>query len=190
MFKVALIDIDNTLWDFASVLYEEILKVNPFIPPPEQWHCWDFWRDYLLPRQFYSIIDKIHLKQDSYGVFSDAREFLEELKILNYKIIIASHRQPESRQATVAWLLKHKLPFDELHLSADKTVLFNCCSIVVDDSPHILERALKNNIVAAGLEFPWNRDNRFRLYKSLSEVKGFIKVISEKNYTEENLLSF
>ncbi|MCS7202979.1 MAG: hypothetical protein NZ809_00820 [Thermodesulfovibrio sp.] len=180
--KIAVIDIDNTLWDFASVLYEEILKVNPLMPTPDKWICWDFWKEYLTIEKFYSIINKIHFRQDCFGVFPDAQDFLKKLKAFNYHIVVASHRQEESKEATLKWLLKHNLPFDELHLSSDKTVLFPCCSIVVDDSPYILEKAQKMNITATGLEFPWNKDNGFKLFKSLSEI---IQFLSSLDYSKE-----
>lgn len=173
--KIAVIDIDNTLWDFASVLYEEISGLNPNIPLPEKWICWDFWKNYLSPEDFYRAINKIHLRQDDFGVFSDAEDFLLELKEAKYRIIIASHREEESRIPTINWLVKHRLPFDELHLSYDKTVLLPCCSIVVDDSPHVLEKAKNLNILATGLEFAWNKNNGFKLFKSLSEIKEYLR---------------
>jgi len=36
---------------------------------------------------------------------------------------------------TERWLRKHELVFDELHLSFDKTVLFDKAAVVVDDAP-------------------------------------------------------
>ncbi|MCX7914663.1 MAG: hypothetical protein N2511_08800, partial [Thermodesulfovibrionales bacterium] len=128
------------------------------MPTQDNWHSWDFWKHYLRAEDFYKVINKIHLKQDVFGVYPDAGDFIKELKARNYKIIIASHREEQSRISTINWLLKHNLLFDELHLSYDKTVLFKCCTIVIDDSPHVLEKAQKLNIIATGLEFPWNKD--------------------------------
>lgn len=179
MLKVAIVDIDNTLWDFASVLYDELIKINTSLPTPEDWHCWDFWKGYMHAHDFYQAIDRIHLRQDTFGVYPDAKDFLKELKSKGYKIIIASHRSKQSQLPTLNWLYKHNLFFDELHLSYDKTVLFNRCSVVIDDSPQILEKALKSNLIATGLEFAWNRNNGFRLFKSLSEIKDFINSSSK-----------
>ncbi len=170
MQKIAVIDIDNTLWDFASVLYDELIKINPNIPHPNDWYKWDFWIDYLDPKTFYEIISKIHKKQDIFGVYPDAKLFLSEIKKSGYKIIIASHREEESRIPTINWLNRNNLSFDELHLSFDKTVLLCSCNIVVDDSPQILQKAAEEGILATGLEFPWNRSNGFKLFKNLSQI--------------------
>jgi hypothetical protein len=63
---------------------------------------------------------------------------------------------------------------DELHLSYQKTQLFTeSTDVVVDDSPHVLEKAVNKGVMALGLSFPWNRafaDNGFLLFNSLNEI--------------------
>ncbi|GEM_PF-4089043 len=54
----------------------------------------------------------------------------------------------------------------------------DCYDIVVDDSPHVLERAQKLSITAAGLEFAWNRGNGFKLFRNLSEVLEHFKIFN------------
>jgi len=183
--NLALIDIDNTLWNFADALYERLAKVNPDVPLPDYWTHWDFWKPYFKPETFYSIVNEIHAEQDRYGVYPDAEEFLENLYVHGYKIIIASHRSQESREATLKWLYKHKLIFHDLHLSYDKTVLFNKCCMVIDDAPHILEKAISQNLIATGLEFAWNRGNGFKLFKSLNEINEFLVTMKLSNNREK-----
>ncbi|MCX8022699.1 MAG: hypothetical protein N2745_08010 [Syntrophorhabdaceae bacterium] len=175
MIKIALIDIDNTLWDFASMLYEKLKERNSFVLSPDMWTDWFFWRDFMSDEDFYAAIRGVHLEQDKYGVYPDARDFLRFLKGLNYHIIIASHRDRDTRGPTERWLDKHGLIYDELHLSYDKTVLFDKCSLIIDDSPFVLEKAKEKNIAAFGINHPWNRGNGFILFDSLSEIKGFIE---------------
>ncbi len=176
MLKKAVIDIDNTLWHFCDVLYEELKKINVAIPPPDCWISWDFWMDYCSKEEFMTAIHHIQLNQDvdSHLPYSEAKSFLETLKDNDFHIVIASHRIPESLNQTKKWLLKHDLIFDELHLSYDKTVLFDeTCHIVVDDAPFTLEKATEKGILASGLLFPWNRDhgnNGFKLFNNLDEV--------------------
>lgn len=180
MSKKAIIDIDNTLWHFCEVLYERLKHINKHMPPPKLWHEWDFWQNYCTDEDFFNVIHSIHLKQDNdqHLPYSEAKNFLYALKEQNLHIIIASHRTQESLEQTHRWLIKHGLIFDELHLSFDKTILFDeNCHIVVDDSPITLENATKKGIIAVGLVFPWNRsyrNNGFKLFNNLNEILHYI----------------
>jgi hypothetical protein len=68
--------------------------------------------------------------------------------------------------------------YDELHLSFNKTQLFDqSIDVVVDDAPQVLEKAVENGVIAAGLLFPWNReytDNGFNLFKNLNDILSYI----------------
>ena len=178
--KKAVIDIDNTLCHFCDVLYERLKKINKSMPTPDHWIEWDFWENYCSKEEFICAIQEIQLNQDDerHLPYPEAKDFLATLKEHNFHIIIASHRTPESIEQTHRWLVKHGLAFDEVHLSYDKTVLFDeNCHIVVDDSPHILEKATEKRIIATGLLFPWNKlysENGYILFNSLDEIMRFI----------------
>jgi len=178
--KKAIVDIDNTLWHFCDVLYERLKKINETMPPPDYWVEWDFWENYCSKEEFICAIQDIQLNQDDerHLPYPEAKDFLATLKEHNFHIIIASHRTPESIEQTHRWLVKHELAFDEVHLSYDKTVLFDqSCDIVVDDSPHILEKAAEKGIIATGLLFPWNKlysENGYILFNSLDDILRFI----------------
>jgi hypothetical protein len=179
--KTAIIDIDNTLWDFASVLYEKLkLHYGNHVPLPSRWYQWDFWKEICPANEFFKIVRDIHYEQDRFGVYPDAREFLTGLKALGFKIIIASHREPHTYQPTVRWLQKHGLVFDELYLCNDKIKLLpvpphlpDLCACV-DDSPQVLLEAKARGIVATGLSFPWNREVDVELCLNLREVFDFL----------------
>ncbi|MCS7280799.1 MAG: hypothetical protein NZ583_04125 [Desulfobacterota bacterium] len=171
----ALIDIDNTLWDFAPLLYEKLKLINPSVPPPQSWLRWDFFKDYVSAEVFYGVIEEIHKRQDEYGVFPDAKRFLEGIRALGLKIVIGSHRNRSAEEATLRWLKKHDLPFDELHLSYDKTVLFGSVDLVVDDSPFVHEKAKSFGIMALGIEYPWNRNFDLLLFKNLTEILLYLE---------------
>lgn len=180
MKKKAVIDIDNTLWHFCDMLYERLREINRNVPTPNYWIEWDFWENYLSKEQFLSAIKYIHLNQDDerHLPYPEARDFLAILKEHDFHIIIASHRIPDSMEQTHRWLIRHELVFDEVHLSYDKTVLIDKhCHIVVDDAPHILEKAAEREITAAGLLCPWNRNaskNGYKLCEDLNEVLRYI----------------
>lgn len=179
MKKTAVIDIDNTLWQFCDAFYEELKKINRAFPRPEAWMTWDFFVPYCTEQQFLGAVDAVHVQQDSdeYQPYPEAKGFLRAIKEQGYRIIIASHRRTEMRGPTERWLERHGLEHDELHLSFDKTVLFGNAAVVVDDAPQTLEKAVEHEAIGAGLLFPWNRDyagNGFGLFKNLDEVMKYI----------------
>lgn len=187
----AIVDIDNTLWDFASVLYLSLKRLNPSVPAPESWTRWDFFKDYVSAEDFYNTIEGIHMRQDEFGAYDDARGFLTNLKKLGFSIIIASHRVKESERPTLSWLRKNGLIFDELHISYDKSVLFSKDAIVIDDSPFVLGKAKSKGLLSMGLEFPWNREGGFLLFKNLREMGTYIeKVIQDRENGIPILLSY
>jgi hypothetical protein len=177
--RIAIIDIDNTLWQFSDAFYLELKKINKDFPKPDQWSTYDFLEGYCSVEDFVAAINKIHHNQDSdqYLPYPESRDFLSSLKEHGFHIIIASHRTKETKQPTERWLARHGLPFDELHLSLDKTVLFPTADVVVDDSPLTLEKAIENGAMGAGLLFAWNSayaSNGFRLFQNLNEVLDYI----------------
>jgi hypothetical protein len=179
MTKKAIIDIDNTLWQFCDIFYLKLKKINNEFPPIEQWTTFDFWTPYCTEKDFMTAINAIHQEQDSdrYQPYPESRDFLLSLKDHGYHVVIASHRREETRKPTERWLRRHKLHYDELHLSFDKTVLFDQAAIVVDDAPHTLEKAMACSAVSAGLLFPWNRSyagNGFGLFHDLPEVLRYV----------------
>jgi hypothetical protein len=120
----------------------------------------------------------VNQHSENFLPYPEAKDFLINLKENGYHITIASHRSPDYRRQTEKWLEKHGLVHDELHLSFHKTQLFTeSTDVVVDDSPHVLEKAVDKGVMAVGLLFPWNReftDNGFRLFNNLNEILEYI----------------
>ena len=179
MGKTAIIDIDNTLWHFSDAFYLELKKINRDFPAPDQWSTFDFWEGYCSDEDFIAAINTIHHHQDSdrHLPYPESRGFLSSLKENGFHVIIASHRLPETRRPTEQWLARHGLPYDELHLSRDKTVLFPRADVVVDDAPPTLEKAIRSGVLGTGLLFSWNRayaGRGFELFENLDEVLDYI----------------
>ena len=176
----AVVDIDNTLWQFCDAFAVELAKINPAFPPVERWTTWNFFEGFCTEAEFLGAVDAVHLRQDcdEFQPYPEAKGFLRSLKEQGYRIVIASHRKPEMQGPTERWLGKHELRYDELHLSFDKTVLFGDAAVVVDDAPHTLEKAVAHKAIGAGLLFPWNRGyagNGFGLFDNLNEVLRYIQ---------------
>lgn len=177
---LAIVDIDNTLWQFCDAFFAELRKVNSAFPAIEQWTTWNFFEGFCTEEQFLAAVDAVHIRQDSdeHRPYPEAKGFLRSLREQGYRIVIASHRRPEMQVPTERWLRKHELIYDELHLSFDKTVLFDRAAVVVDDAPHTLEKAVAHKAVGAGLLFPWNKayaGNGFGLFSNLNDVMRYIK---------------
>jgi len=178
--KTAIIDIDNTLWQFCDAFYVELARINQNFPPPGAWKDWDIWEGYCSKYEFYGAVNIVHANQDNdrYLPYPEAKDFLASLRENGYHITIASHRSPDHRKPTERWLRKHGLIYDALHLSFNKTHLINMFTdVVVDDAPQVLGKALENGARATGLLFPWNREyanDGLRLYASLNEILSYI----------------
>lgn len=115
------------------------------------------------------------MEQDNFQPYKDARIFLERLRKKGFYIVIASHRERETLPSTRRWLEKNDLPFDEIHLSYDKTVLFDRCWAIIDDSPVTLDKARSAGIVRAGLKNPWNEREDHPLFGSLEEIYDYLQ---------------
>lgn len=176
MNKTAIIDIDNTLWQFCDVFYEELRRINPDFPTIDHWNNWDIWEGYCSKQEFHRVVNTIHNRQDSddHEPYPEAQGFLSTLKQNGYSITIASHRSPEFMIQTERWLRKHGLLYDDIHLSYHKTELISSkTTVVVDDAPQVLEKAVEHGVLATGLLFPWNKayqNNGFNLLNNLEEV--------------------
>ena len=115
------------------------------------------------------------MEQDRFQPYNEARGFLGRLKENGFYIVIASHRERETLPATRRWLEKNALPFDEIHLSYDKSVLFDWCWAIIDDSPVTLDKARSAGIIRAGLKNPWNERENHPLFASLHEIYDYLQ---------------
>jgi hypothetical protein len=177
--KTAIVDIDNTLWQFSDALYLELKKINRNCPKPDKWSSSHFWEGYCTEEDFNMAINLIHQNQDNDQCqpYQESQNFLSSLKENGFHIVIASHRLQATRNPTERWLMRHKLFYDELHLSLDKTVLFPTANVVVDDAPSTLRKAIEYGALGTGLLFPWNKKyagNGFGLFQNLNEVLDYI----------------
>jgi len=172
--KRIIVDIDNTLWNLAPVLWEHLRAINPKMPEPSEWAEWDCWQEHVALEDLFLVLRNIHMQQDKYPPYPESRQFLEGLKKRGFYIGIASHRGKKTFAPTVKWLKQNCLLFDEVHLSNDKSVLFAESWAIVDDSPITLDKAARAGIIRAGLRNPWNANSAHPLFDNLIEVLSYI----------------
>lgn len=173
--KKIIVDIDNTLWDLAPVFFEYLQKYNPEIPVEDLKRGETRLKGYIPREDLFGVLKEIHMRQDEFEPYPDAKEFLASLKEMGLYIIIASLRDEEAREATEQWLKKYDLVYDELHLSNDKTVLFPQAWAIVDDSTWTLDKAAEAGIVRTGLVNVWNANRGHPLFPTLGEVFVYLK---------------
>jgi FMN phosphatase YigB (HAD superfamily) len=173
--KKIIVDIDNTLWDLAPVFFEYLKKYNPDIPVEDLKRGETRLKGYIPREDLFGVLKEIHMRQDEFQPYPGAKEFLLALKEMGLYIIIASIRDEEAREATEAWLKKHELAYDDLHLSNDKTVLFPDSWAIVDDSTWTLDKAYQAGIVRTGLVNVWNANRGHPLFPTLKEVLEYLK---------------
>jgi hypothetical protein len=179
-FPVAIVDVDDTLWSFCSIMVEKIKEINPNAGDIIL-DTWDSPQKYVNSEQFSNIVNEIHMHQDIYAPFTGAAEFLRWLK-LRYYIILASHRIKESLEPLKWWCMTNGLVYNAIHLSTDKTLLIKMskADLVIDDKPSILQTAYGLGIPCTGFKFKYNEylSQIVPLVNSFDEMRKVIEGVN------------
>ncbi len=73
------------------------------------------------------------------------------------RIIIVTARRPYSRPQTLQWLRAHKLPFDALYHTEEKTEIPETITVAIDDHPEHLQNYQEVGARVFVMDQPWNR---------------------------------
>ncbi len=154
------IDIDSTLhhyWDLFALLARRRFGVALDY---EQQVTWEIAQ--LRDEQVAALVSETHRPEHVLAAepYPGAVEVVSAWHRAGHFIHVTSHRAPEAHDASVAWMERIGLPFDELHCSWDKVT--RCTEIgidlLIDDSPRNILRAQEAGIVPATIAHPWNRE--------------------------------
>jgi len=154
------IDIDSTLHHYWDVLSDAAYRRFGIDLPYEEQFTWGITR--LRPEQLALCIAATHCEAAILASepYPGAVEAVNRWHAAGHFIHITSHRPATAHDATVRWLDRIGLAYDELYCSEDKVA--RCCEIgidlLIDDSPFNLARAIERGIAAATIEHPWNQD--------------------------------
>lgn len=172
MKKKLIVDVDSTLWEFDKPFFKFLSAFNDDVPTPDKWE-WDTPSRY---DNFFDVVNHIHFTQLAYPPFDDAKEFLDKVKE-HFYIIIASHRKDKFKDTLIKWLNNHKLYYDEVHVSRDKTELFRDQDVIaiVDDCPNTLDNAYKNGLITLTLPYNWNKNSCAIKLNSLTEIGEYLR---------------
>jgi hypothetical protein len=174
--KVAIVDVDNTLYDFSVPWYlaiqEYCVPKKVIFPDPHRWDRWDLSTFGIITKEeLYKLIDEVHKNQQFFMPYAKSAELMRTLKAKGFKRIIAAHRNPDYEDELVRWLDNWEIGFDDIHLSfGNKSDLFEEGMIVIDDCPETLSKAQQLHCRAIALEFPWNRNLGFHTFSSMEKL--------------------
>ena len=90
------------------------------------------------------------------SVMPGARSALAVLQ-QQFRIVIITARRPSARSQTLDWLHGHGLPFDELHLTDEKTGVADNLVFAVDDHPDHVQGYVRQGIQVFIMDQPWNQ---------------------------------
>lgn len=159
MKRVAIVDIDSTLWELKGPWWEELKKINPDCPCPGTNGNWDFHTGYMDLETALDAAKAVHYRQYDHKPFPYASALLRNLRDNGYYVIIASHRDPGTCGATLRWLSENNMPFDDLFCELKgKEALFDEHNVVlfIDDSPKSLEVAISKGIDCYSIKYDYN----------------------------------
>jgi uncharacterized HAD superfamily protein len=159
MARIAL-DIDSTLhhyWDLIDRISQHRFGVE--LPYDEQ----TTWGITLLEHdELAACVEESHSPENVIGAepYPGAVETVRAWSEAGHWIHVTSHRAEWARDATLQWLERIGMPYDDLHCSYDKVT--RCVElgidVLIDDSPINLEKAREAGILGATIKHPWNRD--------------------------------
>jgi FMN phosphatase YigB (HAD superfamily) len=174
-----IIDVDSTLYDFSTPLYQEVIKAAPNFPTPDKWDRWEIETfGFLTRKQLQPIFDKVQSEIEIYPPFVESKALLNYLSKYS-EIIIATHRSPKFKVQLLNWLDKHNLPYDDLYVGYDKTTLFNDAHMIIDDAPHTLRKAKEYGILGMALRYPWNDSKDLLLFDTMLEMISYLRKLFE-----------
>jgi hypothetical protein len=178
MTPIAIIDVDETLWAFHDAVMSTGKELGVKLPIRSECNDWNAIFKYGNVDEVIQVFNKVHSKQCSYKPYPDAEHFLKYMKS-RFHVMISSHRLEIYRQELVDWLDMNNLVYDEVHVSNDKTLMFNNprVAVVIDDRADTIIAALNKHKIGVGLRKPWNEQvstTPLALFDSLTDIEDYL----------------
>jgi HAD superfamily hydrolase (TIGR01509 family) len=175
--KTAMVDVDNVLHQFDKPLYERLVRKFPNLPPPSKWNKWSIFDDYMSDKIFYKEVDYLHERQHEMEPFKEAKNLLDFIHKKGYFITISSNRKKKYFDSLKKFLDNNNLRYDDIKLSDDKTkdMSNTKVNLIIDDSPKVLDKAKQLGYFAVGLEYPYNKDKGYLLFKDITNMIIYLR---------------
>lgn len=158
MRKLAIVDVDDTLWNFSEPLLK-ILHERHGLPEKLN-RDWNWYLEYgITERQFKRAIEYAHEAQALYEPFPGALELFAYLDKSGREVVVASHRPRQKAPGLVRWLERRRLePYSGVYCGASKEFLIEAgpTTLVVDDKPATINYAAGLGAIVITIAYPWN----------------------------------
>jgi uncharacterized HAD superfamily protein len=163
-------DIDGVLCNFDKAFDNYIRGFIPDLEPPVQTE-WDFRNRY--PTCKPGTIDKFFVDFTDEGLFyyADPYPDIQKVSILNPTIITT--RPKESAKDTYAWLIKHKIKFNKVILTEDKSKFINVTKVIFEDKCKNILPFADAGVQCFLFDHPYNRNTN---HENITRVSGWSEV--------------
>lgn len=169
-----IIDVDGVLRDFVGSLVRVYLREYPGhqVKPVNSRKLEDF---FPIKEKIYPFMDETF----AWEILAEADPYPESIDVLRtwekeFEIVIATTQPLSGRAPTFYWLGKHRVPCDEIHVTAEKQLLSGVA--LLDDFVDNLEKFAATGRLAVCLDRPWNHYWKGPRAKTLTE---FFAIVSE-----------
>ena len=172
--KIAVLDVDGTLFDFHRPLHRLLHEL--YGTPVDLQKTWDWHKKYITDAEFYAAVHQIHEDQINSEPFVGAAELCDTLISVGYDIVIASHRRVGAAADLAAWItIKVTDKFAGIYAGPDKTFLITEGDLVIDDNPKTIEYAIGAGATSWTMMWPWNMATNARKFKNLDVMARMAK---------------
>ena len=125
------------------------------------------------------ILDYFHVRSIPHLPSFPGAQFALQIIQRRYRIVIVTARRPTSRPQTLAWLQRHRIPYDELYHTDEKANVPGPIVMAVDDHPAHAKGYSEQGIPVFLMDQPWNR---FFSDPLVTRVNGWDMLLNTLHY--------
>lgn len=177
------VDLDGVVYDFVGAFRSYLHQVHrrPLDTMPEP-TCWDFPAEQwgMTEGEFHAICEEAVNAGYLFSVGDAIQGALFGLITLKRKghsvhLVTSRYAGRRSQANTERWLEYHKVPYDSLTFTKDKTIVR--CDIWIDDKPANVQALHDDGQIAYLFDQPWNRGSKLpRVVTGWGEFLRLVKL--------------
>lgn len=177
------VDLDGVVYDFAASVREYLVGCGWDRAKCTPATTWEFYRDWgLSDREF---VDVCNDGVDHGVIFTHgdpepgSSEALYRIREAGHTIHVVTDRKfgkpGAAAEATISWLARHDLPFDDITFTSDK----RCANLatMVDDKLSNYDQLEKSGVWTYLLDRPWNRVRESAARYRVSSLFEYARIV-------------